>query len=215
MAAMVKVYPGPDPHVMQGEDGRYYLRSPALLQFTDCLEVRNAAARLLRTMCGLLNLYGNYVGEVWAENAEWLDSEGQRGGLGASVRSRGNVVNPEVVRRLQERSVPGGPTVAAQLQLLCSRNPSLKAILEVAGWDSLSWGKLYLLYELLSEAVGGPQRLAALGGVSGKDMNRFRRTANSYRHASAQPPESFNRMSILEAIPFVRSLVKAWMDDQL
>lgn len=215
MSALARVYPGPDPQVRQGDRGDYFLSSPDFLRFPDALDVMNAAAPLLATMCGLLNLCGNYVGEVWAENAEWIDAEGRRGGIGASVRMRANVVGAKDLARLEQRVTPEARTRATLLHSLAPHNPTLRTLLEVAGWHRLSWGDLYLLYELLTEALGGPKRLAEFGGVSKADLDRFRRTANTYRHATTVAHISFRRMSIHEAILLIRGLACSWIDAQL
>jgi hypothetical protein len=84
---------------------------------------------------------------------------------------------------------------------------------------NLTWFDLWKAFEVMRDACGGEDALAANGGTTQADIVRFRRTANSYhavgdeaRHArlSQRPPP--DPMNLDEADEFVRRLVARWVE---
>ena len=207
-AALARVFPGPDPSVVMTGDQDFVLNSSTFLRYTEPLDVMNAAHPVLARMCGLLNLYGNYHGEVWAENAVWIDEHGSTGGTLASVRALVNIVDRDCLPRLGTTQAGSKITVASVLYHRTSSEPTIAKLLEVASWHPLSWGDVYLLYELLREAVGGDRYLADLGAVPKARVVHLRRTANSFRHANPQLTEGFQPMALNDARPSLGGLPK-------
>jgi hypothetical protein len=210
---LAQAFLGPDPAVVK-ESERYLLKSQAFLEHDDALEVLNAANALLQRMCGLLNLYANYVGEIRVESATWVDFAGRRGGIGATAIGSLNIVSREGLDHLC-KELQAGETRATSLFRQAEAHPTFRALLEVAGPRDLSWPDLYILFELLKAASGGPKPLAKLGGVSGKALDRFRLAANDFRHAANARGHGSVRMSKNDAILLIRKLAQAWINSVL
>jgi hypothetical protein len=160
-------------------------------------------------MCGLVNLFGNYVGEVLAVGAEWTDDQGRTGGL-SEYQIEITAVTPEGIERLGRRPRPDSPTVASTLLSSSSDDSTLGKLLEVLGYSPLSWGSIYNLYELLHERVG-LKGLAALSGVSERRLKALRRSANTHRHATARSGPSFQPIPLDDAALLICHLVQRWV----
>lgn len=215
-AVMARVFTGSDPSVSQGEDGQYYLRWSGWQEHSDALEIVNAAAPVLARLCGVLNLSGVAVGEVWAKSAELVDGAGRRirsGGILA--RMHGTVSRPETLEELAAKGGPSDRSLADRLQELAKVDPTARALFELASWRQLGWGDLYMIFELLRKAAGSEAKLADLAGSTPEELERLRRTANLYRHASINGPKDFERLPLHEAIPLTRALVRSWLHSKL
>ena len=216
MKAMADIFRGPGAHVAIEEDGRYHLKSTSFLQFTDAVDVQNTAALLLHRMCALLNLYGAFLGEVWAENAQWIDSEGQRGGIGTTVRLRGTVVSREAVE-MQMVTIRSSAlaTDGERLLILGQRHRAVEGFLTLVGWEPLGWINLYMLYEILLDECGGTQGIVDRGWATRHELRSFSQTANGYRHAGykAKPPP--RPLDLRAAQALIRRLATLWLQEQL
>jgi hypothetical protein len=212
LKALAAAYPTQDPQI-QPFEGSYRLCSPRFLKCEDALDVLNAANSLLPSMCGLLNLYGNYIGDVQARSAEWVDQNGRRGGIGDVADLVGNLVDRGALNKLCETSGGSPHTRAERLYFLSQTDPHFSALLRLAGGRQLTWGDLYVIYEILVDAAGGTRNLSAMGGISSNALRRFRDAANRVRHPSLRP-RSDPGMHPHEALVLIRQLVRSWIDSR-
>ena len=215
MPFLAQLFPGPEPHVWQDDRDNYHIRSSSFLRLTEPREVVDAADTMLERMCGLLNLYGNYVGRVWASSAVWVDSDGRQGGISGKTVLEIGVVDPSALSHLEQRLTADSQTIAAHLVSLAVHDRTLSGLLEAAGGHPFSWGDVYILYELLDERFTSLEAFSQFAEVSSRQLKRLRRTANSHRHAGLKPTPNFRPMSLEEASILICGLVCTWIDHQL
>lgn len=208
---LARVFHGPDPMISIDGD-EYHLQAEGFLSLTRPEEVMHAGNTILKRMCGIINLYGNYIGEeVWAENAVWLDDKGQTGGIAASLRIQVTAVNPDALLHLNQQV--GSQPTATRLLAMASEDEALGGMLEVASWHSLSWADIYVLLELLCDQCGGLEGLSKLGGVSKNKLTQLKRTANDHRHA--KKIAGFRPVAQDEAAILICRLSCLWLDARL
>jgi hypothetical protein len=83
----------------------------------------------------------------------------------------------------------------------------------------LSWSNLWKFYESIRDANNGAPRLVVMGWTSQPELDRFRRTANTYsavgdeaRHAILGEKSPPTPMSLEEAEDYIRGMLARWLD---
>jgi hypothetical protein len=106
----------------------------------------------------------------------------------------------------------------ARLLRLSESNEHLRVALHFLNAD-LSWFNLWKSYEVIRDANGGARSLVVQGWTSQPELERFRKTANTYsatgdaaRHAVIGEKPPSNPMSVEDADDFVRGMLSRWVD---
>jgi hypothetical protein len=131
------------------------------------------------------------------------------------IRSRAQVFPPTI----SVDGVVSEPMEAKLLRLEVS-NEHLRFALHFLNAD-LSWFNLWKSYEAIRDANGGTAAsLVATGWTTSSEVDRFRRTANTYsavgdaaRHAKIGEPPPANPMGPEEAEDYVRAMLHRWVSD--
>lgn len=105
----------------------------------------------------------------------------------------------------------------ARLMRLESSNEHLRLALHSLNAD-LSWFNLWKSYEAIRDGNGGKASLVAEGWTTADEVDRFRKTANSYaavgdaaRHARLGEPPPPNPMTLDDAEDYVRAMLHRWV----
>ncbi|MGD0408872.1 MAG: hypothetical protein ABSB34_07780 [Candidatus Limnocylindrales bacterium] len=134
-------------------------------------------------------------------------------------------VHPEPIRVRVQASPPTvvvNGTILEPMEVkllrLQASNEHLRLALHFLNAD-LSWFNLWKAFEPIRDANGGAAGLVARGWTSEPDIDRFRKTANTYaavgdaaRHAilAAAPPP--NPIGLEQAEDYVRAILTRWVD---
>jgi hypothetical protein len=215
IAALVDLCASSSDHSLAQEAGEWRLRSSRVRSALSDEQSWPALCDLLGQLCDV------------AANARYSRVRAVPGALGRTRPDGGSdvFVHPEPIR-LRVQGFP--PPVAVngtipeprgvKLLRLRSSNEHLRLALHFLNAD-LSWFNLWKTFEPIRDANGGPAGLVARGWTSESDMDRFRKTANTYaavgdaaRHAMlavAPPP---NPMGLEQAEEYVRAILTRWVD---
>jgi len=141
---------------------------------------------------------------------------------GAKLRITGGSVVMSVGPVNDGEPAPPLPPFAVRLwQLAQSDKATARVLAYLNAGDMATWSGLYRIFEVVREDVGSEDAIERLGWASRRQIERFRRSANSptasglsARHAKepTQPPP--NPMSPHEAEAFVRGLLDAWFQSK-
>lgn len=116
-------------------------------------------------------------------------------------------------------ATPPKPSKVTSISQLASASPAVaKAMRLLAASDYNTWSGLYRLYEVIEADVGGKRQLKETGWGSAKDVERFKRSANSVavagdsaRHGEETELPPPHPMSLDEANAYLWSLVNSWL----
>jgi hypothetical protein len=117
---------------------------------------------------------------------------------------------------------PSPPARTVWVTRLSAKDPAVaKAMRLVAAPDFKTWVALYRVHEVIEADVGGEHALKKKGWGSGRDLKRFKHSANSVkvagdaaRHGREVEQAPSNPMAIEEAAAYVRYLLEAWLESK-
>jgi hypothetical protein len=195
--------------------GNHFLSSNRFLLLATSEEVYRAAIDTVRTLSGILNLLGGYVGNVYPASAEWIDSTGRRGGIAARATMIANVSNRAEVATWESRAKCEGQSFGQVFQRLCETNATARRVFQTISNEALTWVTIYLLIELLEESAGSRRALAKIARCKEAELSLVRRSANAHRHASTANSRAFRQMSLHAAAELARRVGKRWLETQV
>jgi hypothetical protein len=190
------------------ENGRYYLLDPSLpATGDDTVALHRAAADLLTRINGIaLSLYGAY--KPVSLSGSFRDESGTHYAVAAVERT---------VRRYATATAvvtngPPGPPLPEGVHRanLLRTMPEADKVFRLMGEEEFGWVTMYKVFEIIEDLADGQLHERGFG-VTGKDIERFTRTAQPHRHGvvNAQPPKK--PTELMEAQAFIRRLLDAWL----
>lgn len=204
-------------------DGQDYVLTSDLFQASDdARNIRKSAEKFVSILNGALRVHLNATQPVCVGTVYRRRSDGTRDLFlfpePAVLRLRGLPATLTVTRADGTiRECHSGDPLALWVRLALS-DDSVDKVLRLNSSDTLDWGNLYRIFEVIQKDVGGMGRIALNGWATKRSMRLFKHTANSpgalgfdARHGvdTAKPPSI--AMTIAEARSLVNGLVRAWL----
>lgn len=168
---------------------------------------RNSEQQLIVGAIRRPNAAGTH--DIFVEISEGLQLRVEAGVLGVTVTDQqGNTVSQAV-------PVPQSQRIAK----LAKFDDAVKKVMRLYGVsDHGTWVGLYRIFEVVSGDVGGNSSLLGHGWGSRRNLDRFKRSANSVdsagdmaRHGTEISTPPRNPMTLEEAAAYVNFLVQAWL----
>lgn len=202
------------------QGGRHYLKSTVFDSPTDARDVLADASRTLDVMNGVARLvFPNFEGakvnsiarvEENGRCTQFIMPTGtrsaERSGIPTVVISGGHEP-PE------PPSIPGSKWIE-----IAQKDESVATALALYGGLEHNWRNLYVVLEVIEDALGGNRLLINKGWAPQGEIERFKHTANSFRALGRQarhgitkwdPPRS--PMSFNDAQSLIRNILYKWL----
>lgn len=214
-----------------GEEGFFY-ESDSFASLETEKDVREKARLELATLSGLLRLhYGSIRGVELGAVCKIEDNGRKAIYVQMNEESHARDFMDAQAFRVDEsgalHEIPSNP--ATRIDSRVSAGQSLagtdevveKALRLLGAEDGFTWVGLYRVYEVVAQDVGGRHALDKKDWVRESELSRFTHSANSpdvggdlarHGHLPGQPPK--DPMSLSEAIPFIKQLVKDWLQER-
>jgi hypothetical protein len=184
---------------------RYYLTSPTLDVLHDAKAVASQASKLLDQWNGAARLVTGIVGPVSVQQVSHRDHHGRQS---AAMSFTFRVLPPESSESEQ----------ALHKLLQLSADPEVSRVLGLCGKGNIDWVNAYRVFEVIEEACGGIDGVAAKGWASKAAMRRFKHTANhpeatgdSARHGMLGGIPPANPMSAEEASALMSTIIDSFL----
>lgn len=169
---------------------------------------------------GAMSLWANCRDRPSVTNLQYRDPEtGSQKGMLLDAYSVVAPLTPDAILDVTDGSLPRGAAVVG----LAQKNPAVARALSVSVAGASQWWELYVLLEILRDSLGSREDwkngswkrlfevLAARYRVSVKSLEDLRQTINYHRHFhSAFPARPWEHR---DAVEFVRTAVREWIDD--
>lgn len=211
----LKEYPRwfPDGEVFAIEkDGEFFLIGPGLEALPDADVVLNEAKDTLNSFTATILLFVPNIKKPTIDAVIRERDNGKREGyvsVSARIELRGNVIAEGSV---EPRSVSPQSTQAQELLKKATGKPHLEQALLLWGDPVRTWPRLYRVLEEIERQL--EKQVNEAGCCSGKERERFTRTANSAeaagkdaRHASGKFMPPPNPMTLEEGTRFISRMI--------
>jgi hypothetical protein len=186
----------------------YCLSSPVLDSLPDASAVTLQASEWLNAWNGVASLAAD-AGPVGVHQVTHKDARG---------RQTASIALPFVVKPAMSPEKKEAMKALVQL----SSDPAVNRVLGLSGKEPKDWVNAYRIFEVIENASGGIDGIAAHGWASKADIRRFKHTANSpdaigdnARHGelACDPPR--NPMSEAEASAFLTKIVGSFLHSKM
>lgn len=210
---------GSDPFVAQDDQG-FYVSSTALDTHTAPAEAFKQVETLMTMVNALARAANSSYVDVQA-SGRLLDTDSGNNHTFASIRE-----GPEIRARADaaqglSNDQPAQPQPREPLYVrLALSKPVVAEALQLMGTGDLDWPRLYKIYEVIRDDVGGESGLQ--GWATRNEISAFTGSANrpdvsgdDARHARASGPPPRRAISHSQGREFVAKLLHNWMDAQI
>jgi len=205
------------PHrVNLDDEGEFVLSSTEFDGLSDATDVKSRADAIVRRINGSYRLSGQSYDPVQATGS--LKDGGRRHAvvIADTVTVRVSVGDVHV---LADGTVKAPPQSAASRRVgRAASDPAVSEALEVIGDADVDWPRLYKVYEIVKDDVGGQSDVDSLPGVSSAERSAFSASANrpdvsgdGARHARMGGDRPKQTMTLAEGRDFIGRLVDAWI----
>jgi hypothetical protein len=204
------------------EDDRFVLRSPTFRDAEAATAIRSRAETIVEVLSAVARITLQSTERLEVASLTQVRPDGGRDIFielkPAVIRVTAGQISVAVTHSdgtVQEFR-PSDPTPGIVSRAL--KDPAAVRALRLRDASDLAWTDLYRLYEIIKDAIGGDDRIAAAGWANNAQLDRFRRTANSVaaagdqaRHGveQTQPPPS--PMPLNEARALIDHLLRSWL----
>jgi len=202
------------------EDSTFILESSFFNELQDAGEIKQKVDDLLLLINGSMRLALGSRTPVEVEAVIHINNNG------AKVTTcfhedimYGSAISSHTITRVNgsiEEFHPADPIPG--WMILANSNEIVQKVLRLFGKGVNNWVSLYRVYEVIKHDMGGDANIVGKEWTTQRQIDRFRRTANSVvaagddsRHGveTNDPPQ--NPMSLPEAISFIEYLVHNWI----
>lgn len=196
------------------EVNHLHLRSSDFARYVQSTDVLNHANQLLHLAEGVLHLWTGSAGQIRAESAEHVHSDGSVDGQLASAQLSVSVWSQGGKEALAHCG-PGATqdSLADSLLALATEDAAVQRVLKLVAQTDRSWADLYTILDTISKEIGGNPQLVHQGWATNSELERFERTANTAelgRHAQKfTPPKSPMPLSVARETIF--RITRAWL----
>jgi hypothetical protein len=186
----------------------YCLTSPTLDAMDDASAVAARASEWQNKWNGAAALLMTHTSPVIVQQVSHRDNGGRQ-----TCRA--------MVRVFVQRGVT--PESREQMRkLLLSTDPAVNKVLDLCATENSDWVNAYRVYEVIKEASGGIDRIAANGWASKMEIELFKRTANhpeatgtSARHGEQRIDPPAKPMSAAEATALMTRIVNSFLNAKI
>ncbi len=210
-----KLLRSPEVRVVE-ENGSFYLESSEFNSLTSAEEVRERGRALIKLINGVTKFNSdNFLG-ISEDAIIRVEDDGKQHGY--LFLEEAITIRTKVGARLTVIAADGSEKVTTQSSVLESLLEVAKKYNVVA--DALSfyrddtWSSLYKAYEIIRDDVGGKHHVIKNGWSVASDINRFKQTAQPYRHASKKYKPPAQPMTLLEARVLIKNILSRWLSSK-
>lgn len=202
------------------ENGFYYLESSEFDSLTSADEVRERGVALIKMMNGAAKLYRNNFRDISEDGVIRIEDNGRR---------HQYVFSKSVLIGRAKLSAKATVTTSNGTQVTVNQPSVIETWLGLAKKYKLvadvlhffredTWINLYKIYEVVRDDVRDKHTIVKNGWVSGAELSRFTRTAQSRaalgdfaRHAIEKYKSPAQPMSLAEAKSLIKGLIMNWL----
>lgn len=179
-------------------------------EFDSCTKVDEivaVATRLIQIIHRVLALYARLASPFELGSVYVLD---ESGAIVRSVLRATAQIRVYLSAGLHELSVSNNAqSLGTRLVRRAFSEEELLEALAIVGEDDIKWSQIYDIIEFL----GGCREIAKRNWATAREVDRFRRTANHYRHLGnpGRNPLPPNPPTLAESCTFAVNLLKQWI----